>query len=269
MKIEIYKPGSVEQRRGNFSLYYGKSGVGKTATILQTAQDPIFHLLAERGQEDLTIKAINKPDLRLAVGYYEGWDDLLETIYNTKLFIDAKIATMLFDGLTHVMNIHLADEIMEEDFNARDTTKDKGKDLTMRAKMSLEGFGAMSKQMSRLMKGFENLTKAGIDVICTARDQDNPKWDRSLACAPALSGKEFPRDFKGFFDFIGLVETRLDENGEVVYPPLVSFDDDGSYLSKFTGCKPIGGVIRKPLNIKKIMDAAHGVVNGKKNGKEE
>ncbi len=266
MRIEKYVPGSAEQKRGNFSLFYGKSGVGKTATILQTAEDPIFHVLAERGQEDLTIQAIGRPKLKLIVGYYGGWDDLLATIYDPKVFLDAKIKTLLFDGLTHVMNIHLADEIMEEDYNARDTSKDKGKDLTYRTKMSLEGFGTMSKQMSRLMKGFENLTKQGIDVICTARDQENPKWNRDLACAPALSGKEFPRDFKGFFDFIGLVESRFDENDEIAYPPVVSCDDNGSYLSKWTGCKPSGGVIRKLFNVQMMMKIAHGTIT---NGKEE
>ncbi len=264
MRIEIYKPGSEDVKRGNFSLFYGKSGSGKTATTLQSAEDPIFWLLAERGQVDLTIKAINRPDLRLAVGYYEGWDDLLETVYTPEIFLEGKIRTLLFDGLTHVMNIHLADEIMEEDYNARDTSKDKGKDLTMRTKMSQEGYGALSKQMSRLMKGFENLTKAGIDVICTARDQENPKWNRELACAPALAGKEFPRDMKGFFDFIGLVETRFDEEGQVVYPPYVSCDDDGSYLSKWTGRKPSGGVIKKLFDISTMMKIAHGEFDKKK-----
>jgi hypothetical protein len=267
MRIERFVMGDEDQKRGNFSLFYGKSGAGKTATALQTAEDPIFHILAERGQEDLTIKAISRPDLKLMVGYYEGWDDLLATVYNYQIFIDNKIKTCLFDGLTHVMNIHLADEIMEEDYNARDTSKDKGKDLTYRTKMSLEGFGTLSKQMGRLMKGFEALTKQGIDVICTARDQENPKWNRDLACAPALSGKEFPRDFKGFFDFIGLVESRFDENGEVVYPPVVSCDDDGSYLSKWTGVKPPGGVIRKIFNVQMMMKIAHGDV--KFNGKED
>ena len=267
MNIEIYKPESTGMKRGKLSLFYGKSGAGKSSTVLQTAADPIFWLLAERGQVDLTVKAINRPDLRLAVGYYEGWNDLIDTVYNVNVFTDAKISTILLDSLTHIMNIHLADEIMEQDYNSRDASKDKGKDLTMRAKMTQEGYGALSKQMSRLMKGLENLTKAGIDVVCTARDQENPKWDRNLACAPALSGKEFPRDFKGFFDFIGLVETNIDsETGIVVYPPLVSCDDDGRYLSKWTGCKPESGVIRKPFNVQRIMDTASGIT---KKGKEE
>ncbi len=255
MRIETYAPGKITDTRGNMMLFYGKSKVGKSSTILQTAEDPIFWLIAERGQVDLTIQAIKREGLRLRVGYYEGWDDLLATIYNHENF--KQIKTLLFDGLTHVMNIKLADEILAENYDAMDKNKIE-KDLTMRVKMSQEGFGAMSKQMSRLMVGFEQLTIAGIDVICTARDMDNPKWDRTLACAPALAGREFPRDFKGFWDFIGLVETRFDDDRQVVYPPYVSCDDDGSFLSGWTGIKPPNGVIKKLFNVKKMMDVAHG-----------
>lgn len=256
MKVEIYKPNQSTSDRGNFCLWYGKSGVGKSSTVLQTAIDPILWIIAERGQVDLTIKAINRPDIKLKVAYYEGWDDLLEFIYNKDNF--AKIKTIIFDGLTHVMNIHLADEILDENYEAMDKKKIE-KDLTVRVKMSQEGYGAMSKQMSRLMKGFEQLTIAGIDVHCTARDDQQPKWDRALSCAPALAGKEFPRDMKGFFDFIGLLESRVDENGEIIYPPVVSCDDMGSYLSKWTGVKPPGGVIRKPFDVKRLLDVAHGI----------
>ena len=257
MRIETYKPNAsgTKDNRGNFCLWYGKSGCGKSSTLLQTSQDPIFWILAERGQVDLTLKAIKRPDIKLRIGYYEGWDDLLATVYDIRNF--DKIKTVIFDGLTHVMNIHLADEIMDENYDAMDKKKIE-KDLTARVKMSQEGYGTLSKQMSRLMKGFEQLTIAGIDVHCTARDDSTPKWDRALACAPALAGKEFPRDMKGFFDFIGLLETRVDENGEVVYPPVVSCDDTGSYLSKWTGIKPPGGVIRKPFDVKKLLAVAHG-----------
>lgn len=262
MKIEVYKPNSAETTgRGNFCLWYGKSGVGKSSTLIQTCEDPVFWLIAERGQVDLTIKAIARPDIKLKIGYYEGWDDLLDTVYDLKNF--SKIKSVVFDGLTHVMNVHLADEILDENYEAMDKNKIE-KDLTVRVKMSQEGYGAMSKQMTRLMKGFEQLTISGIDVHCTARDDQQPKWDRSLAAAPALAGKEFPRDMKGFFDFIGLLESRADERGEIVYPPLVSCDDTGSYLSKWTGVKPPGGVIRKPFNVKKLLDVAHGIIPARK-----
>jgi hypothetical protein len=255
MKTDFYKPENVGSDRGNFILVYGDSGVGKSATVIQTAQDPIFWIVTERGQVDLTVKAVNRPDIKLKTGYYEGWEDLLEVIYDLKNF--DKIKTVLFDGLTHVMNIHLADEIVEENYESRDKKADKGKELTMRVKLSLEGYGTMSKQMMRLMKGFEQLTIHGIDVVLTARTDQQPKWNRELSCAPALAGKEFGRDFKGFFDFIGLLEPNM-RDGKVVYPPLISCNDDGSFLSKWTGILPSSGVVRKPFNLKKMLDIAHG-----------
>lgn len=257
MKVEVWKPSDTskpEVKKGRFCLWYGKSGVGKTATILQTVRDPVLWILAERGQIELTIKAIKREDIKLKVAYYEGWDDLLAYLFDISNFY--KIRSVLFDGITHVMNIKLSDEILNENYDAMDHAK-IDKDLTMRVKMSQEGYGTLSKQMNRLMSAFEQLTVSDIDIHCTARDQDNPKWNRELSCGPALSGKEFPRDMKGFFDFIGLVESNI-VDGQVVYPPLVSCDDDGSYLSKWTGIKPPGGVIRKPFNIQKMFDVAHG-----------
>lgn len=256
MKVEVWDPNkSSDKDEGNFCGWYGKSGVGKSATILQTAPDPILWIIAERGQVDLTIKAINRPNIKLKVAYYEGWDDLLEFVYNKANF--AKIKSVLFDSGTHVMCIKLSDEILGENYDAMDKSKVE-KELTMRVKMSQEGYGTLSKQMTRLMIGFEELTKIGIDVHITFRDQENPKWNRELACAPALSGKEFGKDMKGFFDFLGMLESNIDDNGRIIYPPLVSCDDDGSFLSKWTGIKPPGGVIRKPFNVQKILDVAHG-----------
>jgi len=73
LKIDIYKPETTKKDdRGNFILIYGDSGVGKSATVIQTAHDPIFWIVAERGQIDLTVKAVNRPDIKLKVGYYEG-----------------------------------------------------------------------------------------------------------------------------------------------------------------------------------------------------
>ena len=266
MKIEIYKPNSASQVRGAFMLFYGKSGVGKTTTILQTAPDPIVDICAERGDIKNTITVANRPDLKLAMAYYEDWNDLLDTVYDLENFKRLKAKSVLLDSLTHLMNIHLADEILEENYDAMDKKKIE-KDLTMRVKLSQEGYGTMSKQMGRLMKGFEQLTIAGINVICTAREDQMPKWNRDLTCAPALAGREFGRDMKGFFDFIGLVESRFDENGQIVYPPVVSCDDDGSWLSKWTGVKPLGGVIRKPFNITRMLQFATGEQPGKE-GKE-
>lgn len=256
--MKIVKYGSEENttNAGNLCLWYGKSGVGKSASLLQSAKSPMLYIVAERGQVELTVKAIGREGLELYVAYYDGWDDLLEFLYTVDNFNGIK--SVVFDSLTHVMSIHLADEIMSENYEASDKKKKSDKDLTSRVKMTIESYGVMSKQMGRLMKAFENITKMGIDVHCTARDDSQPKWNRELACAPALSGKEFSRDMKGYFDFIGMIESNLDEHGKVSYPPLVSCDDNGNYLSKWTGIKPEGGVIQKIFNVERLLDVAHG-----------
>jgi len=266
MKLVPYK--DIKEVQGNCHLYYGKSGVGKTATILQTAEDPIAYLTAEGRRIQTTLAAINRPDLKLRVAVYEGWQDMLEFLADVENFRGAK--TIVIDSMTHLMGIHLADEILEESYQGMDAAKKTVKELAQRAKMSEEGYGTLSRQMLRLMKLTGNLCDAGYDVIYTARDEDRPKYNRELQCGPALMGKDFSKQMKGYFDFIGLVESRFkDKEGniyyeyssgmEVCYPPVVSCDDDGSYLSKWTGCKPPGGVIRKPFNIIKMLEIANGV----------
>jgi hypothetical protein len=260
MKIEIYKipEEGAPSIKGSHSLFYGKSGVGKTSTILQTAEDPIFYLMAEGRSIDSTIRAIKRPELKMKIGYYLNFEDLLQTLFEPKNFSRCK--TIFIDSMTHIMNVHLADEILAENFEAREIKagQETLKDLTTRVKGTPEMYGALSKQMTRLMTACQNLCLEGYDVIWTARDMDNPKWNRELACGPAIAGKEFPRDMKGFFDFIGLLESRYDEHGEVIYPPVVSCDDNGTYLSKWTGIKPPGGVIRRPFNVQKMIAFAQG-----------
>lgn len=264
MKIEVYKPPvEGEKGKGNNILIYGKSGVGKTCTVLQTAEDPIFYLMAEGRSIDSTLTVVNRPNLRIKIGYYSDWNDLLDTMYNPSNF--SKCKTIFGDSMTHLMNIHLPDEILAENFEARDKKKEEEtlKDLTTRVKGTVEMYGVLSRQMSRLMKACQELCILGHDVIWSARDQDNPRWNLELSCAPALAGKEFPRDMKGFFDFIGMLESQYDKEGKVIYPPVVSCDDNGSYLSKWTGIKPSGGVIRRPFNVRKLLAAAHGKIEKK------
>jgi hypothetical protein len=255
MKLYAYK--DIEESQGNICLWYGASGAGKTATLLQTCEDPIVYLTGEDRSIKTTLAAINRPNLKLKVGRYESFNDFLETLANYELFAGAK--SIIVDSLTHIMNIHLQDEILAESYEALDKKKGVEKELAMRSKMSLEGYGTLSVSMKRLMSLLQSLSQHGFDIHCTARVDSQPKWDRSLAAAPALSGKEFGRDFVGFLDFIGLVTDNVNTVGDVVYPPLVSCQTDGSYLAKWTGVTPEGGVINKPFNVKSMLAFAHGL----------
>ena len=115
------------------------------------------------------------------------------------------------------MYVSLCREIEDEAFEAKTSEEKRRKPIVSQAKMSMEGYGGLSSQMFRLMKTIGRLSEAGKIVIVTALLQENPKWDRELAAAPALKGREFPTSMPGFFDLIGLVESRVDGNGKLIY----------------------------------------------------
>lgn len=269
MKLVNYK--TIEEEQGNLLLAYGMSGVGKTSTILQTAEEPIILLTAEGRKIKTTLTAIRRPDLKMKVGIYEGFNDLIETVNDTSRFEGAK--TTFIDSFTHLMVVHLAQEILGENFE-KQSDKDKGeimKELTMQVKMSQEAYGTLSGQMNRLMRALQKLTLSGCDVICTARTEDRPKWNRTLACAPALMGKEFSKSMDGFFDFICLLSPRdkkdepipgVDANIEEVwkyYAPLASFQPCEEYLAKWTGIFPPKGIVNRRFNVKKVFEEANGI----------
>ena len=254
MRLQNYK--DIKESQGTLSLWYAASGTGKTATLLQTCEDPVVYLNSEDRSIDTTLDAINRPDIRLKVGRYEGFNDFIDGLADEKQFKGAK--SIIVDSLTHLMNIHIQDELLAESYDALDKKKGIEKELIMRSKMSLESYGAMAVMMKRIMSLLQNLTQCGFDVHCTARLDSQPKWDRALAAAPSLAGKEFARDFVGYFDFIGLLSDNVDGDGNVQYPPLVSCQTDGAYLAKWTGCLPPGGVIRRPFHLQKMLAAAQG-----------
>lgn len=253
--MKLYKPSDLNDISGNMMLIYGDSGIGKSVSIMQTAEDPIVYIMAEPRSVNKMLAAANRPDVKIKFGFYEGWEDIMEFVMKKDNFKGAK--TIVLDSLTHLMSIGLSDEILEESYDAMDKKKIE-KELTMRVKMSIENYGALSGQMLRLTNSLSQLSQIGFTVICIARTEQSPKFDRSLTAAPALKGKEYIKYLAGFMDFIGYAEQRV-VDGVIVYPPYVSFESDGSLMAKFTGVRPEGGVYKRILNIKKVLEAAHGV----------
>lgn len=270
MQLVNYK--NIAESQGNLSLFYATSGAGKTSTILQTCEDPLVYLTAEGRKIKTTIAAINRPELRMKVGVYEGFEDLIDTCMDTRKFDGAK--TIFLDSLTHLMLVHLSLEILQENFSAK-SEKEKEeifKALTQQVKMSQEAYGALSGQMNRLMRALQKLTMSGYDVICTARQTERPKWNRSLSAAPALMGQEFSKSMDGFFDFIGYCQPvdinpddkPLPANATTAetwkrYAPYVSFNASDDYLAKWTGLIPPKGIIRRKLHVKNLLNEANGI----------
>jgi len=269
MRLVNYK--SLNEIQGNLLLVYAIAGGHKTCTCIQTAPDPITLLTAEGRKIGTSIVAINRPDLKMKVGVYSGFDDLIETIHTPDKFEGTK--TIILDSLTHLMLVHLAQEVLQENFEAKsDKEKDEiSKALTQQVKLSMEAYGTLSGQMNRLMRGLQGLTMAGYDVVCTARMADRPKWNRSLSAAPALMGQEFSKSMDGFFDFIGYIEPwEVPEDIEMpklgsttaetwnYYAPLISFNPNDDYLAKWTGAMGPKGIIKRKFNVRKIFQEANG-----------
>ena len=268
MKLQNYK--NLTELQGNLMLVYGMAGCGKTSTVLQTAQDPIIYLTAEGRKISTTLAAINRPDLKMKVGVYEGFDDLIETCMDSERFVGAK--TNYLDSLTHLMLVHLSLEILQENYEAK-TEKERDellKALTIQVKLSQEAYGTLSGQMNRLMRALQKLTMSGYDVVCSARITDRPKWNRALTAAPALMGQEFSKSMDGFFDFIGLLTTQdIDDTLDPLGPdaktaetwkrfsPLVSFNTNEEYLAKWTGAMPPKGIVNRRLHVRKVFEEAN------------
>jgi hypothetical protein len=74
--------------------------------------------------------------------------------------------------------------------------------------MSQEGYGTLGSSMLRFTQALAKLSQQGRTIVCLARTESNPKYNRNYSTGPALKGQEYSKHFAGFFDFIGLVEQR-------------------------------------------------------------
>ena len=234
---------------GRLMQLYGPTGVGKTTSILQTSDDPVMYIQTEPRSLKPSLDAANRPDLKINVAVYESWTGLMEFVSNPANF--EKYKTVVVDSYSHLMSIGLSSEIEDQAYEARSLKERENKPLVSRVKMSLEGYGGLSSNMFRLTAALGRLSQAGKIVIVTALLAENPKWNRELSAAPALKGREFPVNLPGFFDLIGLVEPRVDDEGNLVFPPRVRFQSpDDSFVAKFTGT---GTKTSGPLDIAKIL----------------
>lgn len=235
---------------GRFIFLYGDTGAGKTTSAIQSAPDPICYIQTEPRSLKPSLDAANRPDLDIDIYAYENFEDNMQFV--TRLENFDRCHSVVVDSYSHLMNVDLSNEITDESFEAKSEREQQTKPLVSKVKMSIEGFGGLSANMFRLTAALGRLSQMGKCVIVTALLSENPRYNRELSAAPALKGREFPANMPGFFDLIGLVQTRTDSEGKVVYPPLVRFQSpDGSFLAKFTGK---GNRTAGPLNIQKILE---------------
>jgi hypothetical protein len=258
MKIQGYN--ELPERTGDVMMIYGEAGVGKSVSTIQTAELPMLYIMTEPRDVKKFVLASGRAEAKEQVDFtfYDGFDGLIEFVCDESAF--GKYRTIVLDSISHLIAINLSDEILDESYDSS-AKKSADKPLTMRAKMSQEGYGTLGSSMLRFTQALAKLSQQGRTIVCLARTESNPKYNRNYSTGPALKGQEYSKHFAGFFDFIGLVEQRSKDD-KVVYPPAVSFESDGSFLAKWTGITPEGGVANRILNISKILKASHGEVNG-------
>lgn len=249
---------------GKFIVIYSETGEGKTTSCYQSLPGKILNIITEPRNPTGAIEASGRDPADIDIVRYTDWFELLkflsEIISNPARF--DKYTSVFLDSLSFLMNVSLSTEIENEAYEAKTVSEKNIKPIVNMAKMSLEGFGGMSSQMSRLMNMLGRVSAIGKVVVVTCLLDERPKWNRELSAAPALAGREFPRNFPGFVDLIGLVTSRnikvKQEDGTYkdkrVFPPMVSFEGDGSFLCKFSGPRPEGiEVMQGPLDFSKIL----------------
>lgn len=235
---------------GTFICIYGASGVGKTVTSLMTLPKPVAWIVTEPRDLRKPLEAAGVADKDVVIMPYEDLQDFLSFMSDDENFKSYR--SVFFDSLSYTMNIELAKEIDSEAYEARSKKEKIDRPIATQMKTTMEGHGIRNKSIFRILNLLGSLAASGKIVVVSCLEMEHPKFDRELAAAPALSGKEVPNTFPGFFDLIGRLIPNVDDKGKIKFPPIVSFESDGSYMAKFTGK---GDKRTGPLNWEKLLKA--------------
>lgn len=185
-------------------------------------------------------------------------DELIESLYKIEKEIADKVfkyKSIMFDSMSYWMNLVLLSTMEDETFEAEIFKPRRHLVDTVRADEAV--YGGLASHMNRICKVLKLITQREITVVGLSQGMEDPKYNRDLAVAPNFIGKKFGRDLKSHFDLIGLVSTRTNDNGDIVYPPNVDFRcADGSFMAKYTG-KPIKSP-RGILDFKKFIPKNKG-----------
>ena len=200
-----------------------------------------------------------KPNSKIDVTFIcpESQAELMESLDKIQREIEDgtfKYKSIMFDSFTFWGNLLLS-KCVEE-------TKDAGtftikRELIDSKRSDMAAYGAIGQYAMDICKALGRISQQGIIVVALFQGEEDPKWNRDLALSPSFPGKQFLISVKSFFDLIGLIVTRLDEDGMPIYPPLIKFGPPNQgFMCGYTG-KP-----RKNLegicDFNKILDPADG-----------
>jgi len=234
---------------GTMALIYGETGVGKTVSTLSTLPKPILYIECDPKPVERTASTVvDFTDIDIL--HPEDFLDLFNYLNQQMEDISKKYKSLVVDPISFLVNVILLGDIEDETAKA-EVFGDK-RPLVALGRTDMTGYGTLSSLAKRLCKTLGLIATQGVVVVCISLLDDMPKWNRELSAAPAFTGKDFNKDYPAFFDLIGLVQQRLDAEGNILYPPMVTFTSDGSFIAKWSG-KRSGKEIKGLLNWTKIL----------------
>jgi hypothetical protein len=240
-----------------FALIYSEPGVGKTLSTIKSAPTKQLYIQGEKRNvkrtllDNVDMKWLEQNVKRMLVTDFMGLLDFLQNPENQEKIIE-RYKTIIVDGITYLMNNLLLSQIEEETAEA-EIFDVKSRPMVNLARTDRTGYGSLAGLMKRLCDALGYIASRDVFVCLIAQLDDVVRWNVDLQAAPAFAGKEFPRDMKAYFDLIGIVIKRYDDEGRVVFPPTIRFysTQDENYMAKWTGpnVRNPGG----PLDWSKIL----------------
>lgn len=245
--MEIVRGTDLKENKGRFGMVYGVSKVGKSTSCIESMPKKLLVLHCERRNPDSSFEAIeNKyPDIRSKVdfGLLQKQEELLDVLHLEILktakngiftFNNTEYRSLLVDSLSHFLNVEVITE-MENQTKKAEIFKIR-RDIIDSYRLDEMAYGSLASIGHRICNVLKTISQQGIFVIVVASGVENPKWNRALVFAPGFAGKKFGNEFMVHLDFCGMVHQRTNEQGEILYPPYISFKSpNNDFVAEWTG----------------------------------
>ena len=246
-KMEIIKGVDLKQNKGKLGMIYGASEVGKSTSCIESMPKKLLVLHCERRNPDSSFEALEDKysHIRNEVdfGLLQKQEELLNTLHLEILptakngiftFGDTEYHSLLIDSLSHFLNVEIITE-MEDQTRKAEIFKIR-RDIIDSYRLDEMAYGSLASIGHRVCNVLKTISQQGIFVVIVASGVESPKWNRALGYAPGFAGRKFGNEFLVHLDFCGMVYQRTNEQGEILYPPGVSFKSpNNDFTAKWTG----------------------------------
>ena len=145
--------------------------------------------------------------------------------------LERSIRSFAFDNLS-LLQFEFREGFQEEFYEVEASKPKAQLVFGDRFRMDRQRWGGLSSAMVRVSKHLSKLSRTGCPVVVACWDDPD-----AMSPSPLLIGKEFKRLVAGFFNNIGYVEPRVDQQGNVQYPPKVHFLPSGNL--SLCRCNPL------------------------------